>query len=56
MNLCPCKRCRPPGQSLKAAIKLCVDKAGVQRYGVEGYARHKAAERARLASLRKKEK
>lgn len=50
-NLCPCKRCRPPGQSLKLAMKLCVDVAMIRRYGVVGYEAHKAAEKLRLAKL-----
>ena len=56
MNLCPCKRCRPPGQSLKLAMKLCHDAAMIARLGVEGYERYKAAERERLEALRKEKR
>ena len=55
-NLCPCKRCRPPGQSLKQAKKLCVDVAMIRRYGVVGYEAHKIAERERLEALRKEKR
>ena len=56
MNLCPCKRCRPPGQSLKQAMKLCHDAAMIARLGVEGCERYKAAEKLRLAKLHEEKK
>jgi hypothetical protein len=51
--LCPCKQCRPKGQSLKAAMRACEIDAAIARYGHDGYERRKAAERDRLEQLRK---
>ena len=53
---CPCRRCRPRNQSLKQAIKICVDAEQVARYTHEGYEARKAAERARLEKLNHREK
>ena len=51
MNLCPCRRCRDPRIPLKQAIKLCIDQAAIARYGEDGYAERKQAERERLEKL-----
>ena len=51
---CPCSRCRGSNLTLKQAIKICLDNAGIVRHGsVEAYRAVKDAERVRLEKLHK---
>lgn len=49
---CPCYQCRPAGMTLPAAIRLCNQRAGIARYGEEGYAEREAEKRERLEALK----
>lgn len=49
---CPCYQCRPAGMTLPAAIRLCNQRAGIARYGEEGFAQREAEKRERLEALK----
>jgi hypothetical protein len=51
-HTCPCKDCRPPGVTLKQAMRICRQLAEVERYGVDGAKAREEAKRERLAKLR----
>lgn len=50
-SLCPCRDCRPAGETLKQAIKRINYAAACQRYGKEGADAREQAKRERLAEL-----
>jgi hypothetical protein len=52
-HTCPCKKCRPPGMTLKQAMRRCRELAEIERYGVEGARKREDEKRARLSALRK---
>lgn len=46
--LCPCRDCRPKGETLKQAFKRIKITVEIQRYGVDGANARQAARRAKL--------
>ena len=47
-SMCPCRDCRPNGETLRHAIKRIKMAVEIQRYGVDGANARQAARRAKL--------
>jgi hypothetical protein len=54
--LCPCKSCRPRGETLKQAFKRIKAAVEIQRYGVEGANARQSARREKLDEFLKQRK
>lgn len=52
-NFCPCKRCRPPGQSFFVAMEVAIREGRRKHWSPERIAEEEAAKKKRIAALRK---